>query len=1148
MIIRLTSSFPHRCISYELNFPCVLPFPDLPLPAAWTAQSSLLTSAFQLENAANIHVFDKAAGLVARIQEVELDVPQKEITVSFIDGRSTRIAMNPDCARMLDSVADDVRAFNEADGYRSSLEGSTCDSTASSTDDLHSLNGANSLKPPKSAKHKRQRSLLFSLISSLVPKALSLPSRPSSPNSVPSAPPQSPLPPPPGIPSRQDCPSPPPQQVFFPPPQSRIHFLRARARATLIDAWRLHIQTALSPEVPQAGYIEWVLCGIANKVRAEVQEHKRDYSQRHDHVWKAKHGRSQSEGRNAIDLGERSNVEDLWHLAKPFPVHLSAEMGEERVVYPRRDQANEWGVRIRSESPDELDAYAFEVNGNNESLINESFGNWDGQHDPYEDAWDDNERFMFDVGGLGPQHALDVNKFPTLFDEAHVHFQDTLTTDYGDEDPQQLEDTAFHFSAPVTPSNVNEDDDSDESQPSPRTPEENEELPLSIPSSVQPGSQDQLLPPPVSRTSSSRPRPRPRSFPSSEPAVPSAIDPPSKLQTQTRSTASQGVSTANSSISSVTAWSPKVRFKSRRLTADEFIADRLEYLRRVQNALSLVRTRAQEEGWRLVRASVHRGPTAWTESDGDRALETKAKRRAWSSGVKVSAPYTRTTYQASSSPTFKLGSRSEYFTGGRVWDGKVPLSVPSGANQFSHDTPSAPLRPPGLSQPPPKTRSPIAPTGISLGKPLYSSPLALHVWTAHDLELRQDKYGILSLRRIPESLMFEKRAGPGTSFVSFPESPTRTVPESPTHLFPVCEEEDESESEVDRPTEPCIDHPSTLISQTEVECVEATAGTEGAITVAVVEILEDNAGTTTPTPSSDDDPFSVSVRPRTRTTSMYSPSTSSTACIPLTPPPSYQAATSQVVSSLEGSIFAQSQSEKLDTSSVLRPLSGLSVSAPSTPVTSETARPRRPPLTSNPNYVPKSQEHQRVRPRSISLPAALSLSLLAPAVHSSASAMGKRLRSPSASSRAEGKDDRTYEDLSPAYIAPPPSPSGPINVSAIPAPHEQQQYPKYAHIAQVAHAPAPTVPIPGLPTMSVGATRSAMLERRSVSGPAPLGSNRPVLTAGDTKGKTIMRTGIPGGLDDGVTFQGGGGDAGIEVSICEVALELGRTEEGRVVW
>ena len=129
-------------------------------------RTHILTFIFQLENVTNIYVFDKAVGLVARINEVELDIPPKEITVSFINGRSTKISMNPDCVRMLDGIADNVRVFNDADGHHSSSESSICGSVASSTDDLQSLNAsASSLRPHKAGKHEQQCSLLFLLIS-----------------------------------------------------------------------------------------------------------------------------------------------------------------------------------------------------------------------------------------------------------------------------------------------------------------------------------------------------------------------------------------------------------------------------------------------------------------------------------------------------------------------------------------------------------------------------------------------------------------------------------------------------------------------------------------------------------------------------------------------------------------------------------------------------------------------------------------------------------------------------------------------------------------------------------------------------------------------------------------------------------------------
>ena len=150
-------------------------------------------------------------------------------------------------------------------------------------------------------------------------------------------PPQSPLPPPPGITVRVDCPSPPPQQVFFPPTQSHIRFLRTRARATLLDAWRLHILSALTPHVPPAGHLEWVLQSLAVKAHAELQE-LQNRSSGQGPVRKNKHGRSRSEGRNALDLGERSETEKRWRSQSPLLTPFNSEDGEDRVVYPRRDQ------------------------------------------------------------------------------------------------------------------------------------------------------------------------------------------------------------------------------------------------------------------------------------------------------------------------------------------------------------------------------------------------------------------------------------------------------------------------------------------------------------------------------------------------------------------------------------------------------------------------------------------------------------------------------------------------------------------------------------------------------------------------------------------------------------------------------------------
>ncbi|KAI5998915.1 hypothetical protein F5J12DRAFT_848318 [Pisolithus orientalis] len=950
MIINLILPCSQRNITYDINFPCTLPFPDLPCPAAWSAQSSLLT------NASNIHVFDKAVGLAARIREVELDIPRKEIQVTFIDGRSAEFAMNPDCARMLESVADDVRAFNDVEGQRSSLESSACASTTSSTDDLHSLNKGSSPRLHKSVKHKRQRSLLFSLISSLVPRTLSLSPRSSSPSGG-ADPPQASPSPSLATPSGMDSFS--HQQVFSPRTRSPISFLRTRARATLVDACRRHVLPALtlSVHVPPGGYLEWVLHGLVANTHAEV--HEAQNGSPYVYARKAKHGRSRSEGRNALDLGERADTERLSCSPSMFSSQTNSEDVEDRVVYPRRDHANEWGVRVPSHSPDGLDSYIFELSCAHESLTEESFGYCD---DPYEDAWDDNDRFTFDVDRPDSPSMLHGNGSSAVLSGAHVHFADGFWNGYREET------TGFGglaFTGPVVPSDVNEDDDSDESQLSPRTPEDGEELLLTVPPPARPTIETQQLIPVTKAVSS---RPRSRGSPPPEPVVPKAQDVSAKPQSRIHFSKPS----ATNNRPSIAAWSPKARPRTQGLSTDEFIAMRLEYLRRVYNALNLVHVRSQEEGWRIVRASIFGGPTSWTEGDTDRALEMKAKRRAWSSG--------------------------------HTWPDRTHGSlIGKAASQF--------------------------PTGT--------------IW---------------QVRRI-ESEAHPREPGVGQT------RGTRHVmcffPGNWPDIGGMCHHYYRGDS-----------------------C---------------------GGGDYLP-----------------RTTSMYSPSSSASLVLrPLTPPPSYQAAVSGDNTIHGSQTVEDGQGVKFDASSILlRPISSLSTSsAPSMPLSSATQHVRRPPLTSNPPYSAPRQ-YSGMRRRSISLPAALSLSFLAPLMHSPSN-IEKQTKAPSPAGCIDNeKCNRDYEDLSQAYISPPPLLSGPIIMSAVPAPHEQERYPRYAHVAQVVHAATPTVRRVGMPTISGGTGRAGRMDKRSVTMDV------------NAYGKGRMKGGVPGSLDGSV----------------EDAIELGRAEEGRVVW
>ena len=78
----------------------------------------------------------------------------------------------------------------------------------------------------------------------------------------------------------------------------------------------------------------------------------------------------------------------------------------------------------------------------------------------------------------------EMNDSITMGNGPRVHFQDDFDSDISDEDPWRLMDTMFHFSASVASSDVNEDDDLDESHPSSHALKDGEEIPLSDPSPV----------------------------------------------------------------------------------------------------------------------------------------------------------------------------------------------------------------------------------------------------------------------------------------------------------------------------------------------------------------------------------------------------------------------------------------------------------------------------------------------------------------------------------------------------------------------------------------------------------------------------------------------------------------------------------------
>ena len=717
----------------------------------------------------------------------------------------------------------------------------------------------------------------------------------SSPPPPSGAPPPAPLPPLP-VSVRTTSPPTSPQQTSFVTEHPEL--LRKRARATLIDVWRRYVIPAVAPQhLPAAGYAEWTLIAMANKVRAEIETtHGPGVSSAR--AGGSRHRKTHSEGRNALDFGDRSDdcESERWRCRapSPFPGVLNVD-DTDRVVYPRQEQgkqvsylqswhlanvaADEWGQYVHHpRSSDEFDIFAVEYNGHNDSLL--------GEHFTVGDDWDDTERLTFELSRMGRHGTLGIDSHSSSFDDKYLHPGD-FGLDCSDDDGSRLADTTFDMSrCPLTPSDVNDDGESDDSQIYLRTPEDGEDLPLASPVQVLQGStQDATCfapqSPLVSRISSSRPRSRHASAQfSSAPSTPIQASHPTPRSSSAHN------------------------FDYRYTQVDEFIAPRLAYLERICTALEIVRTRAREEGWRLVRATLIGAKNGWMDAEAERSLEIKAKRRAWSSGIKISAPY----------PTSRPAPK--------VWDGSFSTFRP-------------PMRPPGLtssSRGISRVRGPIVPTGLSLGIPVRSSPLAMYAWGAHDgQKCTPSKYGILNSGHSVETIKGKR--------------PSRvTFADSVTNLFPVCEDEEEPEDSFGPVQVNAVGFPQAVPIAVPAEEPERS-------------LIEGPAG-------KEDDPFYFCPsRPRTRTTSMYmtSPATSAPSSPlpmfrPSTPPPSYQAAVSG-----DDSAAVNNEERRLDASALLlQPLSSLVISPSPQPPSS------RPPFISNHPFLPRPRAVSLPTPKSYS--------------------------------------------------------------------------------------------------------------------------------------------------------------------------------------
>ncbi|KAH9848071.1 hypothetical protein C2E23DRAFT_740371 [Lenzites betulinus] len=303
MLVRVV--YPHRSAP-DLMFPCNLPDPtyeeDAPCPGSWRVQldtlDALREEGLALEYPKDIHALDKAVWHTALMTEVVFDVRHQLIACIFVDGYTiswplSAVANVSRCMTSLELVMSSMR--NLVHHSESGRPSWICDPAASPVPEAIppiQPDAASVSTSSHRSKHRRQRSLLGSIVSAfkgMIPDNIGRSSGPILPSSLPPlkipsvhshartastfsrtqlSPPTSPTvaePPPPPPPTkfklvirpRQDI-SPPKHAKVLQPEQILRHY----AQSVLLDVVREHVypmfSTTGSPsfaETPRP--IEW---------------------------------------------------------------------------------------------------------------------------------------------------------------------------------------------------------------------------------------------------------------------------------------------------------------------------------------------------------------------------------------------------------------------------------------------------------------------------------------------------------------------------------------------------------------------------------------------------------------------------------------------------------------------------------------------------------------------------------------------------------------------------------------------------------------------------------------------------------------------------------------------------------------------------
>ncbi|KAL0946293.1 hypothetical protein HGRIS_012542 [Hohenbuehelia grisea] len=240
MRIRLVPNPPHPEVLFSIVFDDLRE--PLPSPISWVNQFNSLV-AENLELPALHHSLDKAACLPSLLEDVSFNLNTLTISCTFVDGAMEEWPlMDMACLQALQGVISDVNSSaREAEREREREQQERLERQTPPP------------SPTKQKGHKKQRSLLMTLVSQVFNLSSS---RSSSP---PSTPPPRVAPLPPVSPSAT---------VALLSPR----FLRRRARSTLVDSFRRYVVPELAPRLNSGGYYGWIVQSTFRRASARMEE------------------------------------------------------------------------------------------------------------------------------------------------------------------------------------------------------------------------------------------------------------------------------------------------------------------------------------------------------------------------------------------------------------------------------------------------------------------------------------------------------------------------------------------------------------------------------------------------------------------------------------------------------------------------------------------------------------------------------------------------------------------------------------------------------------------------------------------------------------------------------------------------------------